>query len=82
VPMVVWVLHGTEPNESDVEHMLEQLQLAGRVRFGDESFEVDRHMRQIPDHWHAHARDADWFRLRAARPLSRFTGVGSPRSER
>ena len=82
VPMVVWKPHGTEPSDADVDHMLEQLKIAGHTRFGDDSFEVDRHMRQIPDHWHAHARDRDWFRLRAQRPLSRFTTIGGLRCER
>jgi hypothetical protein len=62
--------------------MLEQLALAGQTRFGNESFDLDREMRTLPDHWHAHARDADWFRLRMARPLSRFTSIGASRIER
>lgn len=82
VPMVVWKPHGIDPSESDVAHMLECLAEAGRTRFGDERFKLDREMRTIPDHWHAHARDDDWFRLRMARPLSRFTGVGAVRVER
>lgn len=82
VPMVVWKKHGTEPSDAEVEHMHAQLMAAGHTRFGDEAFELDGIMRTIPDHWHAHARDADWFRLRTARPLSRFTGVGTPRIER
>jgi len=82
VPMVVWKPHGTEPSDEHVAHMIEQLKSAGAQRFGEEAFEIDRHMRQIPEHWHAHARDADWHRLRMQRPLSRFTGVGTERSER
>ncbi len=80
--MVVWKPHGIDPSERDVEHMLAQLTAAGSMRFGDEPFELDREMRTIPGHWHAHARDAGWFRLRMARPLSRFTGVGTDRVER
>ena len=82
VPMVVWKPHGTEPTDAEVEHMLEQLQAAGQTRFGHEPFTLDREMRTIPDHWHAHARDSDWFRLRMARPLSRYTNVGAERVER
>ena len=82
VPMVVWKPHGVEPSDPDRAHMLDQLRIAGAIRFGSEPFEIDEHMRQIPDHFHAHARDAEWFRLRAARPLSRYTGVGTPRVER
>lgn len=82
VPMVVWKRHGTEPGADDLQHMLDRLREAGAVRFGDEPFELDQVMRQIPDHWHAHARDPDWFQQRVARRLSRYTGVGTPRIER
>ena len=82
VPMVVWKHHGTEPSEADRSHMIDQLRLAGEARFGDQPFDIDDVMRQIPDHFHAHARDADWFMRRANRPLSRFTRVGAPRIER
>lgn len=82
VPMVVWKNHSIEPPPEALAHMHEQLLDAGRTRFGGDVFEIDGNMRQIPDHFHAHARDSDWFRLRAARPMSRFTGVGEPRVER
>ena len=83
VPMVVWKPHGTEPSDVERAHMIAVLEEAGRTRFGpDGEFHVDTNMRQIPEHWHAHARDADWFAQRMSRPLSRFTGVGSPRVER
>ncbi len=82
VPMVVWKQHGTEPSESDRAHMFDQLRAAGASRFGEVEFEIDDVMRQIPDHFHAHARDHDWFRLRMARPMSRYTGVGTEREER
>jgi len=62
--------------------MLGQLTASGRKRFGDDEFTLDREMRTIPDHWHAHARDSDWFRLRMTRPLSRYTAVGADRVER
>ena len=63
--------------------MLDALQRAGRDRFGaGAEFSIDTNMRQIPEHWHAHARDADWFAQRMSRPLSRFTGVGASRVER
>lgn len=82
VPMVVWKQHGTEPSSTERSHMIAQLVLAGQARFGDRPFEIDQVMRQIPEHFHAHARDADWFKLRGSRPLSSFTGVGSTRVER
>lgn len=82
VPMVVWKPHGTDPTQTEVDHMLAQLDAAGATRFGDQPFQLDTVMRTIPEHWHAHARDAEWFRLRTARPLSRYTAVGAPRVER
>lgn len=82
VPMVVWKTHGIDPPAEDRAHMMEQLRLAGETRFGDEAFFVDDNMRQIPDHYHAHARDTDWHRLRMQRPMSRFTGIGTPRQTR
>ncbi|MGI8793747.1 MAG: hypothetical protein ACR2H3_11320 [Acidimicrobiales bacterium] len=61
VPMVVWRWHGTEPPEADVEHMLSRLaEVADRV-FSGEDYNIDRTMRQIPDHFHAHARDRNWW---------------------
>lgn len=82
VPMVVWKPHGTEPSDREVEHMLLCLAQAGVSRFGADPFDLDQDMRTIPDHWHAHARDRDWFRNRMARQLSRYTEVGGTRTER
>ena len=81
VPMVVWKPHGTEPTTEEHTHMLEALAAAGRDRFGD-GFNLDTNMRQIPEHWHAHARDEDWFAQRMSRPMSRYSGVGAERVER
>lgn len=62
VPMVVWRWHGTEPPESDVAHMLAVLAEVGRAQLGDDLV-VDRLMRQVPGHFHAHARDPNqWMR--------------------
>ena len=64
-PMVVWKQHGIDPEPEVVEHMLGALGQAADSRFGPEGWSFDRVMRQIPDHFHAHARDPDWwFRLR------------------
>lgn len=82
VPMVVWRQHGTEPAAGDVEHMIEMLGRAGDARFGVGGWTIDRTMRQIPDHFHAHCRDPAWFAERMRRPMSRYTGVGSVREER
>ena len=82
VPMVVWKPHGVEPSEREVTHMLAALEAAGAERFGEVAFSIERNMRQIPEHWHAHARDDDWFAQRGQRRMSRYTGVGEPRVER
>ena len=64
VPMVVWRQHGAEPPEAAVGHMLTELGRVAAARFGREEFSVDRVMRQIPDHFHAHARDRNWWTRR------------------
>jgi hypothetical protein len=64
VPMVVWRWHGTEPPDVDVAHMLDRLAAAATERFADVAFSIDRTMRQIPTHFHAHARDRDWWQRR------------------
>jgi hypothetical protein len=69
VPMVVWRFHGTEPPDEQRAHMLERLSAVGAERFGE--FYVDGHMRNIPDHYHAHAR-----------PRSGFFGHGHGRPAR
>jgi hypothetical protein len=54
VPMVVWRFHGTAPPREHLEHMMRCLREVATVQFGE--FYVDDHMRNIPDHYHAHAR--------------------------
>lgn len=61
LPMVVWRRHGPEPPEREVAHMLAELEKVASARFGVEGYDVDRVMRQIPDHFHAHARDPRWW---------------------
>ncbi len=61
IPMVVWRHHGIEPPEADVAHMMAALtRVAAEIFIGTE-WSIDRNMRQIPDHFHAHARDEDWY---------------------
>lgn len=57
VPMVVWRAHGTEPPGEVVDHMLSRLVAVASEKFGADGFRLDRVMRQIPEHFHAHARD-------------------------
>ena len=54
-PMVVWRWHGVDPPREDRDHMLARLADAAADRLGDR-WVVDDHMRQIPDHFHVHAR--------------------------
>ena len=54
VPMVVWRRHGTDPSPEDLAHMTAALERAAAEHFS--TWVVDGHRRNIPDHWHAHAR--------------------------
>ena len=67
VPMVVWKEHGVTPPDEVLDHMLARLTDAAAARFGADGFNVDRVMRQIPDHFHAHARDPNWWFRRFTR---------------
>ncbi len=58
-PMVVWRFHGTEPPDDHRAHMLERLAVAAGELFVGDHY-VDGNMRNIPDHFHAHARDPAW----------------------
>jgi hypothetical protein len=62
--------------------MLEVLATVAGERFGPGDFEIDRTMRQVPTHFHAHARDPRWWAERMSRPMSRYTGVGGERVTR
>jgi hypothetical protein len=70
VPMVVWKRHGPEPPAQDVEAMLARLGRVADEVLGVGTWSLDPVMRQIPDHFHAHARDRDWWfrRFGAGRP--------------
>ncbi|HEX4864489.1 MAG TPA: hypothetical protein VFV02_10470 [Acidimicrobiales bacterium] len=60
VPMVVWRQHGNAPPTEALAHMHERL---GRVAAEQLSVEhyIDDNMRNIPDHYHAHARPRGGF---------------------
>ncbi|MHB1911643.1 MAG: hypothetical protein ACYCTI_06265 [Acidimicrobiales bacterium] len=64
VPIVVWNRHGTEPPEADLERMLGTLKAVADRLFGSEGWYLDRNMRQIPHHFHAHGRANDWLQRR------------------
>jgi hypothetical protein len=59
VPMVVWRYHGTEPPDEHLRHMQARLREVAAERVGE--FWIDGHMRNIPDHFHAHARPRGGF---------------------
>ena len=60
VPMVVWRHHGVTPPSQHHAHMLDRLRDVVNEHFGFEHY-VDDHMRNIPDHYHAHARPVGGF---------------------
>jgi hypothetical protein len=66
VPIVVWNGHGDQPPAAEVDHMIGRLSDVATGLFGREEFTIDRVMRQIPDHFHAHARDRQWWHRRSA----------------
>jgi hypothetical protein len=59
VPMVVWRWHGVEPPADDRAHMLARLREVAARQVGEHW--IDDHMRNIPDHFHAHARPRGGF---------------------
>ena len=59
VPMVVWRHHGVKPPEDHLAHMHARLREVATERIGE--FWLDDHMRNIPDHYHAHARPRGGF---------------------
>jgi hypothetical protein len=64
VPMVVWNGHGDQPPDDELQHMLGHLDRVATEQFGADGYTIDRNMRQIPTHFHAHARDRDWWMRR------------------
>jgi hypothetical protein len=60
VPMVVWRVHHTEPDTEALEHMHARLADVVATNFEFEHY-VDDNMRNIPDHYHAHARPRGGF---------------------
>jgi hypothetical protein len=60
VPMVVWRHHGVQPPSEHLEHMQEQLARVAKDQLTVEHY-VDDNMRNIPDHYPAHARPRGGF---------------------
>jgi hypothetical protein len=59
VPMVVWRSHGITPPDHEREHMHDRLREVAATHFG--TIYIDEHMRNIPDHYHAHGRPEGGF---------------------
>jgi len=60
VPMVVWRQHDPFPPDPVRVVLHERLAVVVRTHFDYEHY-VDDHMRNIPDHYHAHARPVGGF---------------------
>jgi hypothetical protein len=60
VPMVVWRVHDASPPAPALVHMHDRLAEVVAAFFSFEHY-VDDNMRQIPDHYHAHARPRGGF---------------------
>ena len=60
VPMVVWREHDNAPSQELKDFMHLQLKLVVETHFDFEHY-VDDNMRNIPDHYHAHARPRGGF---------------------
>ena len=62
VPMVVWRVHDPVPPEEVRRHLHGALSAVARVEFASTPFTIDERMRNIPDHYHAHARPPHFWR--------------------
>jgi hypothetical protein len=56
VPMVVWKHHHPVPPPAVKERMIAELKRVADSLMGTDHYRIDDVMRQIPDHFHAHAR--------------------------
>jgi hypothetical protein len=58
VPMVVWTSHDPRPPAEVKERLASQLARVADEVLGAGAWYLDDHMRNIPDHYHAHARQS------------------------
>lgn len=56
VPMVVWREHDALPSPDLKRELHERLAVVADRELGVGNWTIDDHMRNIPDHYHAHAR--------------------------
>ncbi len=59
-PMIVWRPHGM-PDDSTERRLLERMALIADQFYDGTGWWADRHRRNIPDHWHVHARPSGGF---------------------
>ncbi|MCU1362589.1 MAG: hypothetical protein JWM55_417 [Acidimicrobiaceae bacterium] len=62
VPMVVWREHGASPPPEVKRHLYEVLGAVANDEFPSTPWSIDERMRNIPDHYHAHARPPYFWR--------------------
>ncbi len=62
VPMVVWRSHDASPPEDLKRQLHERLAAVADRELGVGGWTIDDHMRNIPDHYHAHARPPAFWR--------------------
>jgi hypothetical protein len=62
VPMVVWRVHDPSPAEEVKARLHRALGLIADGALGEGNWTIDDHMRNIPDHYHAHARPPYFWR--------------------
>lgn len=56
VPMVVWRTHDASPPDDVKDRLVAALTKVADEELGEGGWNLDDHMRNIPDHYHAHAR--------------------------
>ncbi len=62
VPMVVWRVHDATPPDEVRERLHELLATVADAELGEGGWRIDDHMRNVPDHYHAHARPPTFWR--------------------
>ena len=62
VPMVVWREHDASPPADVKARLHEALTKVANDEFAATPWTIDDHMRNIPDHYHAHARPPYFWR--------------------
>jgi hypothetical protein len=65
--MVVWTTHADSPPEDVKFRLHSALTVVADAEFGAGNWSYDDHMRNIPDHYHAHARPPYFWRRGQAR---------------